>query len=114
MRRMASGHAIDVRTWRRRRRFSSGARIAELYMDDRIVDYIVDIVHHARTGGGWSQGSRAADRVRREPTRHNRWRRRLARMRSCAAERFVAGRHQAPPDVLRHRVLTTFEAGPRK
>jgi MoxR-like ATPase len=41
-------------------------RIAELYMDERIVDYIVDIVHATRTrprrARSWS-----ADRVRRLP-----------------------------------------------
>jgi len=49
MRRMASGHAIDVRKVATPEAIlEARGRIAELYMDDRIVDYIVDIVHATR------------------------------------------------------------------
>ncbi len=64
-------------------------RIAELYMDDRIVDYIVDIVHATRESDRrGAPRSRAADRVRREPARDDRARAGVARASpSCAAAR---------------------------
>src|SRR5476649_187662 len=49
MRRMASGHAIDIKHVATPEAIMEArARIADLYMDDRIVDYIVDIVHATR------------------------------------------------------------------
>ena len=91
MRRMASGEPIDVDARRARRQqiLDARHRITELYMDDRIMDYIVDIVHATREpAAAGLAGSRAADRVRREPARDDlRSRRRRARTRSCAAAR---------------------------
>ncbi|HET7187927.1 MAG TPA: AAA family ATPase, partial [Gemmatimonadaceae bacterium] len=49
MRRMASGHAIDIKHVATPEAIlEARGRIADLYMDDRIVDYIVDIVHATR------------------------------------------------------------------
>src|SRR5687767_9911592 len=49
LRRMASGHAIEVRHAATPEAIlETRKRISELYMDDRIVDYVVDIVHATR------------------------------------------------------------------
>src|SRR5476649_951746 len=49
MRRMASGAPIDIKHVATPEAIMEArARIADLYMDDRIVDYIVDIVHATR------------------------------------------------------------------
>src|SRR5213596_3228837 len=49
MRRMASGHPIEVRHVAAPQAIMEArSRIADVYMDDRIVDYIVDIVHATR------------------------------------------------------------------
>ena len=79
MRRMAGGHAIDVRHAATPEAIlEARGRIADLYMDDRIVDYIVDIVHATR-----------------EPARHDRARAGVARTRFPARPRVRdTGRHQ--------------------
>src|SRR3990170_298935 len=52
MRRMAGGHAIDVRHVATPKAIMDARhRISELYMDERIVDYIVDLVHATREPG---------------------------------------------------------------
>ena len=115
MRRMAGGDADRGRsTWPRRRRFSRRARrIAELYMDDRIVDYIVDIVHATREPADaglpdlvplieFGASPRAT----------------ISLAQASRAHAFLRGRafvtpddvKAIAPDVLRHRVLTTYEA----
>ena len=88
-------------------------RISELYMDERIVDYIVDLVHATRhpTEVG------AADLVPliefgASP------RATIALAQASRAHAFLRGRafvtpddvKSIAPDVLRHRVLTSFEA----
>ena len=89
------------------------ARIADLYMDDRIVDYIVDIVHATREPKAagledlvplieFGASPRAT----------------IALAQASRAHAFLRGRafvtpddiKAIAPDVLRHRVLTTFEA----
>jgi len=88
-------------------------RIADLYMDDRIVDYIVDIVHATREPAAaglkelvplieFGASPRAT----------------IALAQASRAHAFLRGRSfvtpddikAIAPDVLRHRVLTTYEA----
>ena len=114
MRRMAGGEPIAIE-----KVATPGAimearkRISELYMDDRIVDYIVDIVHATRepTAAGlddlvplieFGASPRAT----------------IALAQAGRAHAFLRGRSFVTPDdikaigpdVLRHRVLTTYEA----
>ena len=88
-------------------------RITELYMDDRIMDYIVDIVHATREPE--SAGLKdlvpliefgASPRAT------------ISLAQASRAHAFLRGRafvtpddvKAIAPDVLRHRVLTTYEA----
>ncbi|MFL5619561.1 MAG: AAA family ATPase [Gemmatimonadaceae bacterium] len=114
MRRMAGGHAIDVRHAATPEAIlEARSRIADLYMDDRIVDYIVDIVHATREPAAaglkdlvplieFGASPRAT----------------IALAQASRAHAFLRGRafvtpddiKAIAPDVLRHRVLTTYEA----
>ena len=114
MRRMAGGHAIDVRAVASPEAIlEARGRIADLYMDDRIVDYIVDIVHATREPAAaglkdlvplieFGASPRAT----------------IALAQASRAHAFLRGRafvtpddiKAIAPDVLRHRVLTTYEA----
>jgi MoxR-like ATPase len=114
MRRMAGGHAIDVRHAATPEAIlEARGRIADLYMDDRIVDYIVDIVHATREPAAaglkdlvplieFGASPRAT----------------IALAQASRAHAFLRGRafvtpddiKAIAPDVLRHRVLTTYEA----
>jgi MoxR-like ATPase len=114
MRRMAGGHAIEVRHAATPEAIlEARGRIAELYMDDRIVDYIVDIVHATREPAAaglkdlvplieFGASPRAT----------------IALAQASRAHAFLRGRafvtpddiKAIAPDVLRHRVLTTYEA----
>jgi MoxR-like ATPase len=114
MRRMAGGHAIDVRHVATPEAIlEARGRIADLYMDDRIVDYIVDIVHATREPAAaglkdlvplieFGASPRAT----------------IALAQASRAHAFLRGRafvtpddiKAIAPDVLRHRVLTTYEA----
>ena len=114
MRRMAGGHAIDVRHAATPEAIlEARGRIADLYMDDRIVDYIVDIVHATREPAAaglkdlvplieFGASPRAT----------------ISLAQASRAHAFLRGRafvtpddiKAIAPDVLRHRVLTTYEA----
>jgi MoxR-like ATPase len=114
MRRMAGGHAIDVRHVATPEAIlEARGRIADLYMDDRIVDYIVDIVHATREPAAaglkdlvplieFGASPRAT----------------IALAQASRAHAFLRGRafvtpddiKAIAPDELRHRVLTTYEA----
>jgi MoxR-like ATPase len=114
MRRMAGGHAIEVRHAATPEAIlEARGRIAELYMDDRNVDYIVDIVHATREPAAaglkdlvplieFGASPRAT----------------IALAQASRAHAFLRGRafvtpediKAIAPDVLRHRVLTTYEA----
>ena len=114
MRRMAGGEPITVEKIASPVAIMEARkRIAELYMDDRIVDYIVDIVHATRepTAAGlddlvplieFGASPRAT----------------IALAQAGRAHAFLRGRSfvtpddvkAIAPDVLRHRVLTTYEA----
>ena len=114
MRRMASGHAIDVRHVATPEAIlEARGRIADLYMDDRIVDYIVDIVHATREpAAAGLQELAPLIEFGASP------RATIALAQASRAHAFLRGRafvtpddiKAIAPDVLRHRVLTTFEA----
>ncbi|HEX5181258.1 MAG TPA: MoxR family ATPase [Gemmatimonadaceae bacterium] len=88
-------------------------RIAELYVDDRVVDYIVDIVHATRTPkeAGLSDLTPLIE-YGASP------RATIFLAQGSRAHAFLRGRtfvtpddvKAVAPDILRHRVLTTYEA----
>jgi MoxR-like ATPase len=114
MRRMAGGEAISVEHVASPRTImETRKRIADLYMDDRIVDYIVDIVHATRQPKQFGLEDLvpliefgASPRAT------------IALAQAGRAHAFLRGRSFVTPDdikaigpdVLRHRVLTTYEA----
>jgi MoxR-like ATPase len=114
MRRMAGGHAIKVdRVASPAAILEARGRIADLYMDDRIVDYIVDIVHATREPREYGLAELeplvefgASPRAT------------ISLAQASRAHAFLRGRafvtpddvKAIAPDVLRHRVLTTYEA----
>ncbi|HSQ29434.1 MAG TPA: AAA family ATPase, partial [Gemmatimonadaceae bacterium] len=114
MRRMAGGDPIDVDAVAQPTQILEARhRISELYMDDRIVDYIVDIVHATREPA-------AAGLVDLVPLIEfgASPRATIALAQASRAHAFLRGRafvtpddvKAIAPDVLRHRVLTTYEA----
>jgi MoxR-like ATPase len=114
MRRMASGHAIDIKHVASPEAIlEARGRIADLYMDDRIVDYIVDIVHATREPkAAGLEELEALIEFGASP------RATIALAQASRAHAFLRGRafvtpddvKAIAPDVLRHRVLTTYEA----
>ena len=87
--------------------------IAELYMDEKITDYIVDLVHASRTPGEY--GLRDLEPL----IEYGASPRASIFLALCArAHAFIDGRgyvlpedvKSVGPDVLRHRVITTYEA----
>jgi MoxR-like ATPase len=114
MRRMASGEPIPIdHVATPEAVMAARARIADLYMDERIMDYIVDIVHATREPSAaglddltplieFGASPRAT----------------IALAQASRAHAFLRGRafvtpddvKAIAPDVLRHRVLTTYEA----
>ena len=114
MRRMAGGVAIEVQRVASPEQIMAARRhIAELYMDERIVDYIVEIVHATRNPA--ESGLKdlvpliefgASPRAT------------IALAQASRAHAFLRGRafvtpddvKAIAPDVLRHRVITTYEA----
>ena len=114
MRRMASGHAIEVRHVATPEAIlEARGRIADLYMDDRIVDYIVDIVHATREPEAAGLKDLAPLIEFGASPRAT-----ISLAQASRAHAFLRGRafvtpddvKAIAPDVLRHRVLTTFEA----
>ena len=87
--------------------------IAELYMDDRIVDYIVDIVHETRDPASANLKELAPLIEFGASPRAT-----LSLAQASRAHAFLRNRsHVTPddvkaiaPDVLRHRILRTYEA----
>ena len=114
MKRMSSGDSIPIQpvahpdTILEARR-----RIADLYMDDRIVDYIVDIVHATRSPADAGLKDLAPLIEFGASPRAT-----IALAQASRAHAFLRGRtfvtpddvKALAPDVLRHRVLTTYEA----
>jgi MoxR-like ATPase len=114
MRRMASGHAIEVRHVATPEAIlEARGRISDLYMDDRIVDYIVDIVHATREPEAAGLKDLAPLIEFGASPRAT-----ISLAQASRAHAFLRGRafvtpddvKAIAPDVLRHRVLTTFEA----
>ena len=114
MRRMAGGEPIPVdRVASPDAILGARARIADLYMDERIMDYIVDIVLATRepTKAGLEDLTPLIE-FGASP------RATIALAQASRAHAFLRGRafvtpddvKAIAPDVLRHRVLTTYEA----
>jgi MoxR-like ATPase len=114
LRRMASGHAIEVRHVATPATIMAARqRIADLYMDERIVDYIVSIVHASRFPADaglqdlvplieFGASPRATLSLAQASRAHA-----FLRERAFVTPDDVKA---IAPDVLRHRVLTTYEA----
>ncbi len=114
MRRMASGEPIAIDAIASPQAILEARhRITELYMDERIVDYIVDLVHATR----YPADARLKDlapliEFGASP------RATIALAQASRAHAFLRGRTYVTPDdvkaiapdVLRHRILTTYEA----
>ncbi|MBA2706557.1 MAG: AAA family ATPase [Gemmatimonadaceae bacterium] len=114
LRRMASGHAIAVRHVASPATIlAARERIADLYMDERIVDYIVSIVHATRYPADAGLRDLAPLIEFGASPRAT-----LALAQASRAHAFLRERgfvtpddvKAVAPDVLRHRVLTTYEA----
>jgi len=114
MRRMASGEPIPIdHVASPEAVMAARARIADLYMDERIMDYIVDIVHATREPGAAGLEDLAPLIEFGASPRAT-----IALAQASRAHAFLRGRafvtpddvKAIGPDVLRHRVLTTYEA----
>jgi MoxR-like ATPase len=114
MRRMAGGDPISVQHVASPIAVMEARhRIAELYMDERIVDYIVEIVHATRTPADSGLKELAPLIEFGASPRAT-----IALAQASRAHAFLRGRtfvtpddvKSIAPDVLRHRVLTTYEA----
>ena len=114
MRRMSSGQPIAVEHVAEPRAIMEArARIAELYVDDRVMDYIVDIVHATRA----PQEAELPD-LRPLIEYGASPRATIFLAQGSRAHAFLRGRNfvtpddvkAMAPDILRHRVLTTYEA----
>ena len=114
LRRMAGGHAIAVRHVANPETIMAARqRIADLYMDERIVDYIVSIVHATRFPAEAGLSDLAPLIEYGASPRAT-----LALAQASRAHAFLRERafvtpddvKAVAPDVLRHRVLTTYEA----
>jgi len=114
MRRMAGGEPIAIdHVATPEAVMAARARIADLYMDERIMDYIVDIVHATR-----QPASAGLDDLAPLIEFGASPRATIALAQASRANAFLRGRafvtpddvKAIAPDVLRHRVLTTYEA----
>jgi MoxR-like ATPase len=114
MRRMAGGDPIPVQHVASPVTIMDARhRIADLYMDERIVDYIVEIVHTTRSPAESGMKDLAPLIEFGASPRAT-----IALAQASRAHAFLRGRtfvtpedvKSIAPDVLRHRVLTTYEA----
>jgi MoxR-like ATPase len=114
MRRMAGGEPIPVEQVASPEAIlDARRRIADLYMDERIVDYIVEIVHATRKPAEAGLKELAPLIEFGASPRAT-----IALAQASRAHAFLRGRTYVTPDdvkaiapdVLRHRVLTTYEA----
>ena len=114
MRRMAGGAPINVTPVAGPAQIlEARQRIAALYMDERIVDYIVDVVHATRAPKEAGLADLAPLIEFGASPRAT-----IALAQASRAHAFLRGRAYVTPDdvkaiapdVLRHRVLTSFEA----
>ncbi len=114
MRRMAGGEPIPVQHVATPAQILEARRhIAEMYMDERIVDYIVDVVLATRAPGeAGMKDLQPLIEFGASP------RATISLAQASRAHAFLRGRNYVTPDdvkaiapdVLRHRVLTTYEA----
>ena len=93
--------------------FAARKAISDLYMDDKIADYIVDVVHATRDPGTFGLGNLAS------LIEYGASPRATIYLSVCAkAHAYLRGRSYVlpddvkaiAPDVLRHRIITSFEA----
>ena len=114
MRRMAGGAAIAVEAVATPKAIMAArARIAGLFLDARIVDYIVDLVAATRAPADYKLGDLSSLIEFGASPRAT-----IALAQSSRAHAFLRGRDfvspddvkAMAPDVLRHRVLLTYEA----
>ena len=114
MRRMAGTDTIDIAAVANPQAvLDARRRIADLYMDERIIDYIVDIVHATRKPAEAGLADLAPLIEFGASPRAT-----IALAQASRAHAFLRGRTYVTPDdvkalapdVLRHRVLTTYEA----
>ena len=93
--------------------FAARKAIGDLYMDDKIADYIVDVVHATREPGTFGLGNLSS------LIQYGASPRATIFLSVCAkAHAFLRGRSYVlpddvkaiAPDVLRHRIITSFEA----
>ncbi|HXD23588.1 MAG TPA: MoxR family ATPase, partial [Gemmatimonadaceae bacterium] len=114
MRRMAGGAAIAVQAVATPKAIMAArARIADLFLDTRIVDYIVDLVAATRAPGDFKLDDLVPLIAFGASPRAT-----IALAQSSRAHAFLRGRDfvspddvkAMAPDVLRHRVLLTYEA----
>ena len=114
MRRMAGGVAIAVEHVATPAAIMAARkRISELFLDARIVDYIVDLVHATRAPADFKLGDLVSLIEFGASPRAT-----IALAQSARAHAFLRGREFVSPDdvkamaadVLRHRVLLTYEA----
>src|SRR5687768_7866306 len=114
MRRMAGGDPIQIQHAATPEAIMEArGRIADLYVDERIVDYIVDIVHATRKPKEAGLADLAPLIEFGASPRAT-----IALAQASRAHAFLRGRtfvtpddvKAIAPDVLRHRVITTYEA----
>ena len=114
MRRMAGGDTIQIHHAATPEAIMEArGRIADLYVDERIVDYIVDIVHATRKPKEAGLADLAPLIEFGASPRAT-----IALAQASRAHAFLRGRtfvtpddvKAIAPDVLRHRVITTYEA----
>ncbi|MGI9078443.1 MAG: AAA family ATPase [Gemmatimonadaceae bacterium] len=114
MRRMAGGEPITVsHAATPEQILEARRRIAALYLDDRVMDYIVDIVHATRAPGEAGLPDLAPLIEYGASPRAT-----IFLAQGARAHAFLRGRNfvtpddvkAVAPDILRHRVLTTYEA----
>jgi MoxR-like ATPase len=112
--RMSGGHEIPVeRVLEPGAILAARAAIADLYMDQKVVDYIVDLVRATRDPGGVGLGELKPLIAFGGSPRAS-----IALAQAARAHAFLRGRSYVvpedvralAPDVLRHRVVLTFEA----
>lgn len=114
MRRMAGREPVALETVATPEEiFAARKTIVELYMDDKIADYIVDIVHATRAPGTYGLGNLTS------LIQYGASPRATIYLALCSrAHAYLAGRGYVlpddvkaiAPDVLRHRIITSFEA----
>ena len=114
MRRMAGRELEDLEPVAKLEElFAARQAIADLYMDEKIADYIVDVVHATREPGTFGLGNLAS------LIEYGASPRATIYLSVCAkAHAYLRGRGYVlpddvkamAPDVLRHRIITSFEA----